>query len=323
MRKINKTTRFSPQMLKKKILAAKQAAFVRPIDQYLTTVEGKITRLPLNPGAFNAGLVKHEDKYICVYRPDEQSFTACFLDKNLELDFFSLFPLKITNCADPRIIWVGKKLLMIYSSTEEGGFHHECIRGSIIMDLDKSDKFMEAKPFRISPKSKERQKNWTPFIYEDEVYLIASINPQIIYKLNMETLEPATLVHKTEWINPWFNKEFLRGNTNPVRLEDGNYLSTFHTVIKHGRLHLYDNGAYVFEGKPPFRVIKCSNKTYMKAEDAVEPHFRKKGLISVNFPVGMVREGEKILISYGDNDSAVKILETTVKQLTDPMLGVY
>ena len=80
---------------------------------------------------------------------------------------------------------------------------------------------------------------------------------------------------------------------------------------------------YIFEGKPPFKVLKCSNKTYLPAEDAIEPHFRKANSILCPFPVGMVVKKNKVIISYGDNDSCVKILETNLEDLNKLMLEVY
>ena len=70
-------------------------------------------------------------------------------------------------------------------------------------------------------------------------------------------------------------------------------------------------------------MLKCANRTYLKAEDAVEPHFRKKGLIQVCFPVGMTRKNNDLLISYGDNDSSVKILKTTVEDMLKTTIDVY
>jgi len=304
---------------------------VRPNQKYLTSLleDPILIDLP-ELGSFNAGIVSFpgRDEYIMVYRPDEYSFIACILNKEFEVKKNSYFKFSITNCADPRIIWTpDKKLLMIYSSTDEVGLRYECIRGAIIMDLAISDEFINAKPFRVSPKElTDRQKNWTPFVYKNKIYLVASICPHVIYEL---ILLDNNDVHcekrfETEWLNPWFYQEFLRGNTNPVLMADGNFLGTFHTAVKLGKsMHYYDNGCYVFEGKPPFRVLKCANQTYLPAEAATERHFRKRELIKVDFPVGMIIEGERLLISYGDNDSIVKIMETTVEKMLALTVDVY
>ena len=78
----------------------------------------------------------------------------------------------------------------------------------------------------------------------------------------------------------------------------------------------------LFRSKPPFKPLFAGSKTYLRAEAAKEPHFRKEELIVCVFPIGMVKKDDKILISYGDNDSCVKILETTLEEIKKTMLEV-
>lgn len=295
------------------------AQLVRPGPDRLTTIKGDVTRLDLPHGCFNAGIVEYYyGGYICVYRPDEHSFRAMLLDENYKPTSTPI-DLGITNCADPRLIWTGDGLLMVYSSYDTGSFKTECIRGAIIME---KDKFVRPKPFRISEPSTARQKNWMPFMHNGKVHLVASVRPHTVYEMPAIGYV-ARMVAETEWDSPWFSTEFMRGNTNIVPLDENTMFGTFHTVQKHGRMHYYDNGCYTFENKPPFRVLRCATRTYLPAEAAVEPHFRKKDEIRVCFSVGMVRDGEQLLISYGDNDSAVKIMRTTVTEMLATTLEVY
>ncbi len=300
----------------------------RPADSHLYTVDGKITTIPTpEVGAFNGGLIAFDNSYIMVYRPNEYAFRACILDKELNLLDDTLYQFDITNCADPRLIWTpDNKLLMVYSSTEEVGLRQECIRGAIIMDRNHSDKFIRSKSFNISlPAVKGRQKNWTPFRHKNEIYLIGTICPHIIYEIKLMDNHHAECRKRweTHWHTPWFYNDFFRGNTNAVQLDNGNYLNTFHTAVRLGSMHYYDNGFYEFEGKPPFKVVKCANKTFLPAEAAVSKHFRKRNIITVCFPIGMVREEEDLIISYGDNDSEVKIFKTTVKEAQKTMVPIY
>lgn len=300
----------------------------RPHSQYLTSINKKVTKILLpEAGSFNAGLatMPNTDKYICVYRPNEYSFIGCFLDNRFKVEKNSFFKFSMGNCADPRLIWLPDgRLLMVYSSTNETGLRHECIRGCIVMDLNKSTSFIDGKTFRISPESvTTRQKNWMPFLHDNNIYLTASVCPHIVYGLTLNDQISAEQKFETDWFHPWIYKDFLRGNTNIVQLDDGNYLGTFHTAVWRGARCYYDNGCYMFEGKPPFKVIKCANRTYLPAEEASQAHFRKKNLIVCNFPVGMVKENDRLLISYGDNDSIVKIMETTVQDMLNTMLDTY
>lgn len=315
-----RTTGFQPS---KPVQDRASPSFKRPPTHLLTSTAVRTTRLDLPHGCFNAGLVAipGTTDYVSVYRPDEHTFTACVLNEKFEIR--ERTPLGITNCADPRLIWVGDKLLMVYSSYDTGSFKNECIRGAVIAWMSGGDlNFKKLQSFRISMPGEVRQKNWTPFVVDGKIYLTASIKPHLVYELP-EIGRFAQPCSESEWEAPWFNTEFFRGNTNPVRLDDGNYLGTFHTVVKDGPMHYYDNGCYVFEATPPFKVVRCGTKTFLPAEAAVEPHFRKAGKIKVCFPVGMVREGNRVLVSYGDNDSSVKIMETTVADMLGTTVEVY
>jgi predicted GH43/DUF377 family glycosyl hydrolase len=300
----------------------------RPDSKYLVNLADNVKRIEFpEKGSFNPGLVKlpNSKDYIMVYRPDEYGFVGCKLDENLNPYSDSYFKFNVTNCADPRIIWTNdNKLLMVYSSTTGVGLNLECIRGSIIMDLNKSDSFINTEHFRISPEElNSRQKNWIPFLFNEEIYLIASICPHIIYKFDLAT-KKCTKISEEKWFHPWIYPElFLRGNTNPVLMEDGNFLSTFHTATWYGKTCYYDNGCYVFEGKFPFKILRCSNRTYLPAEGAIEPHFRNLGRIACTFPVGMVLENNDLLISYGDNDSVVKIMRVDLNKMLSLTLDIF
>ena len=296
----------------------------RPHQRFLTKVNGKFHRLELpEKGSFNAGIIRYDkEKLICVYRPDENTFTGCYLDNNYNVFEDSYYNFNIERCADPRLLWTkDDQLLMVYAHVDNLEFEKEYIRGTIIMEDRFGGSFVEDISFRISPsETKGRQKNWMPFCHDDKIYLISSVCPHEVYEL--VDANTCNKVYSTKWSNPWRIKEHLRGSTNPVRLPDGNYLSTFHTAMKHNNKLYYDNGCYLFSGNPPFNVLKCSIKTYLPAEAACEPPFRKGSDIVCNFTVGMIYENNKVIISYGDSDSAVKIVEYRLEDLLNTMVDV-
>ncbi len=291
----------------------------------LFTIPSKITRLNLpEPGSFNAGILDLGEKILCVYRPNEYEFIGCFLDNNFQVINNYYYKFKMRGVTDPRLILTpDNKVLMSYSMTFEN-YRSEAIAGNIIMDLNKSkNEIFEDKLIRISPKELTgRQKNWMPFVHDDKLLFISNIFPHEIYEIHPDSIIKSQKKYVTTFKNDWFIKTGLRGNTNAIKLPDGNYLTTFHSVARNKNLHYYDNGFYIFEGKPPFRVTHMSEKTYLRAEDAVEPHYRKSGLILCTFPVGMIIRENQILISYGDNDSCVKILETSLDEVMKIMVKI-
>lgn len=303
--------------------------FQRPAPHNLLNLanDANVVRLDLPHGSFNAGLVAipFTDEFVMVHRPDEHSFAVSRLSADLQI--IEKRAIGIANCADPRLIWTPRgELLMVYSSYDTGSYKTECIRGAVIAITDPitcAFCWRRPDPFRISLPGETRQKNWMPFVSDSRIFLVASVCPHLIYELP-ELGRFAVPFSEAAWDSPWFNTEFPRGNTNPVQLADGNFLGTFHTVVKNpAGLHYYDNGCYVFEPKPPFKVLRCGNRTYLPAEAASEPHFRKSGQIKVCFPVGMVRRGSNLWVSYGDNDSAVKILKTTVEEMLSTTVEIY
>lgn len=296
----------------------------RPDKNFLTKINGNFYKVLLpEKGAFNGTVIRYdENKIICVYRSDENNFVACFMDNKYNVLPNSFYKLKIKDCADPRLTWLkNNNLLLTYSSVIGVTHDREYICGTIIMDDRLEGKFVDKPEFRISPSNLSgRQKNWMPFKHEEKVYFVASVCPHEIYFLNENLV--CKKVYHTDWTSPWAIKEHHRGNTNVVMLSDGNYLATFHTSMRHENKHYYDNGSYIFSGVPPFNVIKCSNRTYLPAESACETHFRKNGQIVCNFPVGMMVENNKVIISYGDNDSVVKIVEYKIEDFLNTMIDV-
>lgn len=297
---------------------------LRQNKNFFTKLNGNFKRIQLpESGAFNGTIIRYnEEKIICVYRSDEKHFVACYLDNKYNPIKDSFHKLKISKCADPRLIWLkNNSLLLTYASVNNVSYDKEYICGMIIMDDKSAGKFIDGNEFRISSASLHgRQKNWMSFSKDGEIYFISSVCPHEIYHLSDDLV--CKKLYTTNWSSPWLVKEHHRGSTNPIRLSDGNYLSTFHTSMKHeGRFH-YDNGCYIFSGEPPFNVIKCANRTYLPAEAACEKHVRNAKRIVCNFPVGMMMENGKAIISYGDNDSCVKIVEYKLEDLLNTTIDV-
>ena len=109
----------------------------------------------------------------------------------------------------------------------------------------------------------------------------------------------------------------MRGNTNGISIGD-RVLSVFHSVEWFKQKIYYDNGIYLFENKPPFKVIGHSNLPFLRGEDAIEPYARSRHLKCI-FPISLIQKGDEIMVSYGDNDSGGYILKTNYKDLTRNM----
>lgn len=300
---------------------------VRPPESRLHTVKGQFHRIDLpEVGSFNGAILDMLDgRTLLVYRPNEMELVGCFLDEGYRPIKGSYYKFPLSKVADPRLVVTGGQTVLLSYSKYHSCVSSEHIAGNIIMDLrDPQRKIFCGDPIRISPRNlNSRQKNWMPFSWNDKVLFVANVSPHDVYECRTDLPEYSIRKYLTKWDSenwPWNQKSWFypggfRGNTNAVRMDDGNYLGTFHTSTQIGRTVHYDNGFYIFEGNPPFRPIRMSTKTYLPAESAVEPHFRKAGIILCTFPCGLMIRGDKVVISYGDNDSSVKIVETTMEEV--------
>lgn len=279
-------------------------------------LQGKTKKLDLPVGSFNGCVIENiheENEFICAFRADLESISLCKLDDKLNVLPLTIFNLDLRHATDPRLIWTPKnELLMIYSHYANN-MEEEHIVGTIVMN-DKNN-FVKSEIVRISPHSlKNRQKNWVPFEYGKEIYFVAEVNPHRIYKLNTNKLDCAEIAYSFDWRSTWFNKEHMRGSSPPILLDEGTFLGTFHTAEKKNNINFYDNGFYTFRATPPFDVLACSSTPFLSAESAQERRLRNSNIVCP-FVIGMVKNNDSVHISYGDNDSATKVLTVSISDL--------
>lgn len=302
----------------KKNTTVKQNIFERVYSKKFkfSNLQGKIKKIELPVGSFNGCIIENifdEKEFICAFRNDVDTISLCKLDNNLDVVPFSTTNLHLKHATDPRLIWTKKnELLMIYSYYENN-MEEEHIVGNIVME--NKNNFIKSPRMRISsPILKNRQKNWVPFVYEKEIYFVGEVNPHRIYRLDTDKFNCAELAYSSDWKSNWFNREHMRGSSSPILLDKETFLGTFHTAEKKNSINFYDNGFYTFKACPPFNVLSCSSTPFLSAESAQEHRLRSRNIVCP-FVVGMVNNDELVHISYGDNDSATKVLSVGLPEL--------
>lgn len=123
----------------------------------------------------------------------------------------------------------------------------------------------------------EMQKNWIPFLYDNEIFYEYSIDPHVIMKQINET--HVTTLSSTVCSDMPFK---LHGGAPAFHHKD-HYIGLAHT------LKTYKHVFYMFNDKPPWNLIAYSD-TYT---------FKNRG---IQFASGMVRIGDNVIISYSVND---------------------
>jgi predicted GH43/DUF377 family glycosyl hydrolase len=153
-----------------------------------------------------------------------------------------------------------------------------------------------------------REKNWVPFIYQDQLLLAYSLEPHKIFSPRLDGSGVCDTIALTKNPTPW-DLGILRGST-PAFLENDQYLAFFHSSTKmasvqsQGKeiLH-YFIGAYTFSKEFPFEI------TSMSPEPIIGNHFYTgieyqhywKPLRCV-FPCGYISDSDFIWLAYGRDD---------------------
>lgn len=176
---------------------------------------------------------------------------------------------------------------------------------------------------------KSPQKNWTPFVYRNEVLLIQSINPFVVVKTAPndaghlvsyhESTSPAEDIH-------WTYGE-LRGGTNAIFLKEINaYFAFFHSAghVPGNNMKTYVLGAYTFSADAPFRLLSMSPYAIMPGQFYNGPwHPMKQRMIDYClFPLAIFVDKDDLVLSAGFQDSRGYLLRMKLQHVLDTLVPV-
>ena len=126
------------------------------------------------------------------------------------------------------------------------------------------------------------------------------------------------------------------GEGHLLFLIEDHYLTFFHSSrveissVSGGyqELRAYYVGALTFESEPPFYLKSISQSAISHPNFFTSPKTPLTDSLVV-FPCGLVVEGNRIVVSYGENDGCIKIMELDKEKLykslvtVDPKEGVW
>lgn len=145
------------------------------------------------------------------------------------------------------------------------------------------------------------EKNWVWFNKDDEWHCVYSINPHVVFKVDLSGTQVQNWANKP--INlPWEYGE-PRGGTPPVLIGD-EYLCFFHSALMWQKpKRRYFMGAYTFNANPPFELLRFTPEPILCGS---EEDFRVLGSPLVIFPNGSLLRKEdgksEWLVTFGVND---------------------
>lgn len=252
------------------------------------------THLPINPSIIYSGnefwgTVRLTNDHKCVSDiRKEYTNEVHYIEKykSVEvlnpghLDWCTHVTFRRKGCEDPRsFVWNHKKYALV---TVVGKPPFPCSNKIYLYNIELKTWIRIFSPFS---NNKKLEKNWTPFIYNNDLYIEYFVNPRKVFNYLSNNKVEITLCPKMSL--------YLHGSVNPVQLKNNYYLGMAHT--NPGYLHMF----YLFEGRPPFRIIKFSS--YFGIDRYNESQYE--------FVTGMsfVEKTNEIFISYTINDCANKM----------------
>ena len=215
--------------------------------------------------------------------------------------------LKGDHWEDPRLFTLnnGKELWLCFTNGYEIGF------AQLMVDFKKNrviprHQFICESPGEKSMDRDRREKNWTAFDRNGELWIHYQFSPQhIIYQLDKQTGSVLqTIKHDTPDFAIIKEKNLfgsLRGGTPCIPLNSKYDITMFHGNKKHfgSNYYTYTAGFLLFE-RTSGKIVHCSD--IMIKPSAFPNLIPRPSQSAVVFPAGLVNDGTYLTISAGIND---------------------
>ncbi len=285
-------------------------------------------KIPGYSRAYNPSLIPYKEGYLLSfryvtrcpdwteikYRTDLSFIGVAQLDENFQVIEPSVQLLNILShsshfsltAEDGRLLNVNGRIFLFFNDfplsldpTQFGMYFGELIEKEGVFALKEA-----AKPLYY-PAAIPVEKNWSPFVSKDRLYVIYSDQPRVILEVEWES----GFCHEAARTLGAFPRDLgeIRGGT-PAYASDPEegapFLTFFHSSFpaKTGKGKAYVMGAYTFDKEPPFTIQKRSERPLGHLADYTEENSAK-----VMFPGGMVVFGNHIHVAWGKGDREIWI----------------
>lgn len=263
-------------------------------------------RNPTNRTSHDVGLIKLDDQFNPIGMP-----------QILKLPFAKKGRISVQ---DPRLFWFEEQLMMTFS--------HYVTKKMYVAELYESDSLFYVSSVNSindfdGKKPGRMEKNWMPFVHNNALFFVYSIDPHKILKYQKDK-SYCTLVDKTLTHHHWSWGE-MRGSTPCLPIGEY-FLTFFHSSVitnsaasKGKKIPHYFIGAYLFENQPPFTIKGITSTPLLHPSffdgDTSLPHKPLK----VVFPCGYLIKNNTIYLIYGKQDSEVWIASIDLISFLDSM----
>ena len=295
---------------------------------------------------WNPSIIQIDDKFLMFFRFSQYFFDfpsinpltwkrtrdylnlyGIWLDTNLNpiSNYFSISPKfedgSLISCPeDPRFHEHNGEIYCFFNHfyTLNGADHNQIFVSKLRIDqmnveLDKAKHLIHPITFA------RREKNWMPFSYKNELFIIYKTSPFEIVKLDTTTFQltsEKSNPNSFSWVDP-----YISGSTPAIDYK-GEKLTFIHSfertksvLWKHLQTSIYTFGAFTFSNDP-FAITKYT-ETPLGFPYFYKPNYNKSKLL---FPSDLVKlSEEKALLTLGIGDEKILFLTIDLDALVKEM----
>lgn len=161
------------------------------------------------------------------------------------------------------------------------------------------------------------EKNWTPFVFENEIHLLYTIDPLLVLKPNLKTGECLEVFRENFQVS---HLGFPRGGTPAIDMGD-RFLSFYHVLYRgpERRLFGYLKGqcyymsAFAFSKEAPFRIVGK-----IDAPIGAKNMYQKKKIV---FPSALIEQGDEFYLFWGVDDRLMFVGKVQMDRLIESFEG--
>lgn len=297
-------------------------------------LEEKQISLKEYPEAFNPSIVKYGDGYLLTFRVTQgvniwrNNYIGTVM---LNEEFIPIGEPQLlfqedggeVHGEDARIVAVGGKYYIVTNDDlQKIGKMSHLVRFICVSELKEESGFFSLTPPVILQHSikgglQKIEKNWSPFIWQDQLLFSYFLSPHEVVSPDLNTGEAVPIcMTKCSWDWPYGE---IRGGT-PAEIVDGVYLAFFHSSTRDFSLLkkrgiFYFMGAYTFSPEPPFPLLKGSEYPIVGSQFYDAPRSR----FQVIFPGGFIHKDPFIYVVYGKNDHEIWYAKLDKQELLQSM----
>jgi hypothetical protein len=216
---------------------------------------------------------------------------------------------KINGFEDPRAIVYKNLLYLIVNSENETTKKRQMFL--IIINLKKLNRtVIPENILSLNYPENKNQKNWMPFLYKDELYLVFSLMPTKVLHCNTINVEC------TEVYNKLYNNNFsnLRGSSNIIKYNSTNYGTVFLGIVHSRYQYVYTHRFFISKYSTNFECLAISGEfiilenNLLFVDSSTISCFKKTGYIQagIQFVAGLLQINNLLYITYGEHDYYAK-----------------